>query len=97
MAELNNSKWKGRTITVHFSVPKGSYEHRVESFVEHTKLDKANAVLPKVLREEKQAKQTEIEKKKQEEEDYKKKNAAKIKKQEKKKAKKQEVKKEEAK
>jgi RNA recognition motif-containing protein len=31
--ESHNSKWKGRTITSNFSVPKGSYEHRIDSVV----------------------------------------------------------------
>ena len=48
--------------------------------VEHTKLDRKAAAIPKTLREEKEAKQAEIEKKKKEEEDYKTKNAAKLKK-----------------
>ena len=97
ISELNNSSWKGRTITVNVSVPKASYEHRLDSKVEHTNMDRANAALPKVLRTEKLASQAEIDKKKKEEEAYKLKNAAKIKKQEKKKAKKNEIKKEEAK
>ena len=53
---LNNSKWKGRTITVNFSVPKLSYESKLDSLVEHTKMDRATAAIPKVLREEKQEK-----------------------------------------
>ena len=48
---MNNSKWKGRTIAVGYSVPKGSYENRIEKFVEHTGLEKEDAVLPKELRE----------------------------------------------
>lgn len=91
--ELNGTNWKGRTVTVDLSVPKGKYESRIESVVEHTKLDRTQAVLPKVLRQEKEAKQAELDKKKQAEDEYKLKNAAKIKKQEKKKAKKLEQKK----
>ena len=64
ITELNNSQWKGRTITVHFSVPKGSYDHRLDSMVEHTKLDRSAAALPKTLRDEKDAKQEVIDKKK---------------------------------
>lgn len=91
--DVNGTSWKGRTVTLDFSVPKGKYESRIDSVVEHTKLDRTQAVLPKVLRQEKQTKQNELEKKKKEEEEYKLKNAAKIRKQEKKKAKKKEQKK----
>jgi hypothetical protein len=36
-----------------FSVPKGSYEAKVNSLVQHTNLKREEAILPKVLREEK--------------------------------------------
>ena len=40
ITKLNDSKWKGRTITVNHSIPKGSYETKMESIVEHTNLDR---------------------------------------------------------
>lgn len=50
---MNDKAWKGRTLALEFSVPKGSYEHRVGKVVEHTKLAREDAVLPKVLRDQK--------------------------------------------
>ena len=50
---MNNKKWKGRTLALEFSVPKGSYESRIKGVVEHTNLNEKDALLPKVLREEK--------------------------------------------
>lgn len=49
---MHNSKWKGRTVAVGFSVPKGSYESRIDHFVAHTNMEKKDAVLPKELREQ---------------------------------------------
>jgi RNA recognition motif-containing protein len=86
--EMNNKQWKGRTVAMEFSVPKGSYEARITGIVEHTKLERDQAVLPKVLRDEKQKAQEVKEQKEKEKKEYEEKNAAKIKKQEKKKAKK---------
>jgi hypothetical protein len=61
-------------------VPKGTYETRIEGVVKHTNLKKEEAVLPKVLRDEKKetmaikAKEEAIKKK------FEEKNATKIKK-----------------
>jgi RNA recognition motif-containing protein len=92
---MNGNKWKGRTLALEFSVPKGSYESRIKGVVEHTNLDEKNALLPKVLRKEKEEAQAIKQKAEDEKKRYEEKNAAKIKKQEKKKAKKQADKKEE--
>jgi len=78
--ELNNSKWKGRTVTVNFSVPKLSYESKLDSLVEHTKMDRQTAAIPKVLREEKNIKKSEEEQKKKEKEEFEAKNATKLRK-----------------
>jgi RNA recognition motif-containing protein len=89
ISEMNGKQFKGRTLAVELSVPKGSYEAKVQKIVEHTKLSNEQAHMPKVLREEKkkvdEAKAKEEEAKKE----YLEKNAKKIKKQEKKKAKKE--------
>jgi len=93
---MNNQQWKGRTLALEFSVPKGSYESKIVKIVEHTNLGREDAVLPKVLRDEKRQHQQEKEKAEAEKRAYEEKNATKIKKQEKKRAKK-EVKKQEEK
>jgi RNA recognition motif-containing protein len=80
-------------MTVDFSVPKGSYEAKLDHIVKATHLERQEAAKPKVLREEKKEKETLLEQKQREKEEYEKKNAAKIKKQQKKKAKKAEAKK----
>ena len=95
--KMHNHAWKGRTLAVELSVPKGSYEHKVEVVVKHTGLDKKDAVLPKILRDERKDVQAEKDRKAEEKRLYEEKNAAKIKKQEKKKAKKNAAKREEAK
>ena len=40
LKEMNGKQWKGRTIAVAFSLPKASYEARVENVVKHTKMTK---------------------------------------------------------
>lgn len=85
---MHNNKWKGRTLALEFSVPKGSYESRIKGVVEHTNLGEKDALLPKVLREEKKIAEAIKQKAADEKAKYEEKNAAKIKKQEKKKAKK---------
>ena len=94
---MHNHAWKGRTLAVDFSVPKGSYEHKVEVVVKHTGLEKRDAVLPKILRDERKVVEAVKEKKEEEKRLYEEKNAAKIRKQEKKKAKKTAAKREEEK
>ena len=77
---MHNSKWKGRTIAVGFSVPKGSYESRIDKFVAHTGLEKKDAVLPKKLREERLEKEKVDNEKLEAHKAYLEKNAAKIRK-----------------
>ena len=77
---LNNKDWKGRKITVDFSVPKLSYEHKISKVVEHTNLTREDAILPKTLRDQKKEAQEEKSKKEQERKEYEEKNAAKIRK-----------------
>ena len=50
--ELHNQKWKGRTLALEFSVPKGTYEGKVTNLMENTKMERKDAVLPKNLRDE---------------------------------------------
>ena len=50
---MNEKLWKGRTLTITFSVPKASYDTKLDHIVQHTKLSKQDASLPKVLRDEK--------------------------------------------
>jgi hypothetical protein len=45
---MNLKQWKGRTLALEFSVPKGSYEAKVNSLVQHTNLKREEAILPKV-------------------------------------------------
>lgn len=76
---MNGKNFKGRTLAVELSVPKGSYEAKLTKIVEHTKLTKEQAVLPKVLREEKKKAEEKKAEAKKQKEDYEKKNARKIK------------------
>ena len=43
---MNGSKYKGRDLTVEFSVPKGSYESRIQTIVEHTNMERQEAIKP---------------------------------------------------
>lgn len=45
-------------MTVDFSVPKGSYEAKLDHIVKATHLERQDAAKPKVLREEKKEKET---------------------------------------
>jgi len=77
---MHNSTWKGRTVAVGFSVPKGSYESRIDHVVAHTNMDKKDAVLPKELREQRLEKEKADKVKLEEKQAYLEKNAAKIRK-----------------
>jgi len=44
--EMHNAKYKGRPLTVEFSLPKATYEKKVQSIVENTNMDKANVIKP---------------------------------------------------
>lgn len=65
IGERNNKMWKGRTLSVAFSVPKASYEAKLEHVAANTKLSKQEAALPKVLRDEKKKALADKEEKKQ--------------------------------
>ena len=52
ITDMNTKPWKGRTVTLQFSVPKAAYEHKIESLMQHTKMTKQDASTPKVLRDE---------------------------------------------
>ena len=43
---MHNAKYKGRNLTVEFSVPKGSYENRINQIVEHTNMERKEAIKP---------------------------------------------------
>ena len=43
---MNGAKYKGRNLTVEFSVPKGSYEKRVDAIVEHTNMERNEVIKP---------------------------------------------------
>ena len=43
---LQGTKYKGRNLTVEFSVPKETYERRLDSIVEHTNMERKDAVVP---------------------------------------------------
>jgi len=44
--EMNGSKYKGRSLTVEFSVPKESYEKRLDSIVSSTNMERKEAIKP---------------------------------------------------
>lgn len=72
ISAMNQKKWKGRTVALELSQAKGVYESKVEKIVEHTNLNREEAILPKVLREERK----EQEKKKEELREQREKEAA---------------------
>lgn len=78
--ELHNQKWKGRTLALEFSVPKGTYEGKVTNLMENTKMERKDAVLPKNLRDEFKAVEDAKAKAEQEKKEYEEKNRAKIRK-----------------
>ena len=43
---MHDSKYKGRSLTVEFAVDKATYEKRIESIVEHTKMERTEAIKP---------------------------------------------------
>ena len=52
---MNGSKYKGRGLTVEFSVPKGSYDKRVDNIVEHTKMERKDVIKPFSVKKEARA------------------------------------------
>jgi len=46
ITEMHGSKYKGRNLTVEFAVDKATYEKRIDSIVEHTKMERTEAIKP---------------------------------------------------
>jgi RNA recognition motif-containing protein len=44
---MNGQKFKGRTVALEFSLPKGRYEKKVQNIVEHTNMERKDVILPK--------------------------------------------------
>lgn len=57
---MHQKKWKGRTLALEHSLASGIYASKVDKIVERTNLNREEAILPKILRQEK--KQDEIKK-----------------------------------
>lgn len=53
---FQGKKFKGRTVTMEFSLPKERYEKRVANIVENTKMDRKEVIVPKEVREENEQK-----------------------------------------
>ena len=49
---MNAAKFKGRSLTVEFSVPKGSYEKRIDAIAEHTHMERDKIVQPFSVKKE---------------------------------------------
>ena len=49
---MNGAKYKGRNLTVEFSVPKGSYEKRVDAIVEHTNMERNQVIKPTSVKQD---------------------------------------------
>jgi len=43
---MNGTKYKGRNLTVEFSVPKINYEKRVDNIVGHTNMERDAVIKP---------------------------------------------------
>ena len=46
ITELHGTKYKGRDLTVEFSVSRETYERRLETIVEHTNMERKDVVVP---------------------------------------------------
>jgi len=44
---MNGQKFKGRTVALEFSLPKGKYEKKVQHIVENTKMERQDVIVPK--------------------------------------------------
>lgn len=80
IAGMNGQKFKGRTVALEMSLPRERYEHKVQNIVEHHKIDRKDAIVPKTIREERDTKKKEQDEKKEQREKLKedKKNAYKV-------------------
>jgi len=65
ITEMNGTKYKGRNLTVEFSVPKNTYEARIDNIVANTNMERKDAITPfgvkSDARDEEDAKKKEIE------------------------------------
>ena len=61
---LNGQKFKGRTVALEFSLPKGRYETKVQHILENSKQKREDVIVPKPLREERDVKRKAEEEKK---------------------------------
>jgi len=52
---MNGQKFKGRPLTVELSVQKLQYEKRIDALVEHTNMDRKEAIRPMSLKWEERA------------------------------------------
>lgn len=64
VSALNGTKFKGRTIAVELSLPKGKYETKVQHIVENSKLQREDVIVPKQLRVEREERKKAEEEKK---------------------------------
>ena len=52
VAEMNGTTFKGRSITCEMSLPKSSYETKVQHVVENTKMNRADVIKPKSVKQQ---------------------------------------------
>ena len=52
ITEMSGQKWKGRAITVEFSLPKNSYETKVQHVLDNTNQTKQEVIRPKSVKQE---------------------------------------------
>lgn len=52
IAEMNGSKFKGRNLTVEFSVPKESYEKRIDNILGATNMERKDVIKPVSVKNE---------------------------------------------
>jgi RNA recognition motif-containing protein len=65
---MNGQKYKGRTVAIELSLPKGRYETKVSNIVAHSNLPREDVIIPKALREEREEARKKREDKEQEKE-----------------------------
>lgn len=67
ITEMNGTKYKGRNLTVEFSVDKKTYERRIETIVEHTKMERNDAIKPTSVKSQIKTTEKELAEKKEKE------------------------------
>ena len=65
IAEMHGSKYKGRNLTVEFSVDKKTYEQRIQNIVGHTKMERNDAIKPTSIKAQIKTNEKEIADKKE--------------------------------